>query len=238
MQVITRLAVGLCAGLASACHDPVAPPVAPTRTEAPTVVTGPPPVVAGPYTVAGVVSEGDRAVDGANVSAWIDQGNSGYSYMWARGPLLTDAAGRYQLIGLPAQAKVWLQTWKNGYVQQCAAPQVTVAGDTRVDVQLVSRATLSATSAQSPAAGFRSVSGVIYEMTAAGKQPVAGAFVDFEPIMDFPAAITYSDAAGRYLLCGVPDGRGVDIGASAGFNRFAYVSVPSGQSAGVDITIP
>ena len=42
-------------------------------------------------------------------------------------PIFTDAAGRFQLTGLPAQVKVWLQTWKDGYVQQCAAPQVTLA---------------------------------------------------------------------------------------------------------------
>src|ERR1700674_5433493 len=61
-------------------------------------------------------------------------------------------------------------------------------------VQLVSKANLSASTVQTPTAGFRSVSGVIFEITGAGKQPVAGAFVDFEPIGDFPAAITFRDA--------------------------------------------
>ena len=101
---------------------------------------------------------------------------------------------------------MWLQTWKDGYVQQCAAPQVTLLGDTSVDLQLVSK--------------------------------VVGAVVDFEPLMDFPAAITFSDAAGRYLLCGVPDGRTVDILAWLGIQRVAWVSVPSGQSTGIDITLP
>jgi hypothetical protein len=82
------------------------------------------------------------------------------------------------------------------------------------------------------------VSGVIFEITGAGKQPVAGAFVDFEPIGDFPAAITFSDAAGRYLLCGVPQERTVDIGASLGPKRVAWASVSPGQSTGVDIVLP
>jgi hypothetical protein len=240
MQVIARLAGVLpIALLASACNSPVSPPTAPTQTTAaPPVTVAGPSVLTGPYIVAGVVSDGARPIAGANVSAWIDQVGFGYSYMWAHGPLLTDAAGRYQLTGLPAQVKVWLQTWKDGYVQQCAAPQVTLQGDTNVDAQLVPKATLSASTVQAPAAGFRSISGVIFEVTAAGKHPVAGAFVDFEPLMDFPAAITLSDAAGRYLLCGVPDGGTVAIGAALGINRVAWVSVPSGQSTGVDITLP
>jgi hypothetical protein len=123
-------------------------------------------------------------------------------------------------------------------VQQCAAPQVTLLGDTRVDLQLVSKANLSASTGQTPAPGFRSVSGVIFENTAAGNQPVAGAVVDFEPFMDFSAAITFSDAAGRYLLCDVPEGQTVDIVASLGIRRVAWVSVPSGQSTGIDITLP
>lgn len=228
MQVITRFAVEVgVALLVSACNNPVSPSTAPTQTTA-----APTPTL---YTVAGVVSEGARPIEGANIGAWIE---GGYSYMGAHGPLLTDADGRYQLAGLPAQTKVWLQTWKDGYVQQCAAPQVTLLGDTRVDVQLVSKANLSASTVQAPAAGFRSVSGVIFEITGAGKQPaVAGAYVAFEPLMDIQAAITFSDAAGRYLLCGVPEGRTVGIVAALG-GRIAYVSVPSGQSTGIDIPLP
>jgi hypothetical protein len=239
MQISTRFAVGVCVVLlASACSNPVSPLTAPTQTTAaPTATISGPALLAGTYTVAGAVSEGARPIEGANISAWIDQGSSGYSYMWAHGPLLTDAAGRYQLTGLPPQVKVWLQAWKTGYVQQCAAPQVTLLGDTRVDVQLVAQANLSASTVQTPGAGFRSVSGVIFEVIGAGKQPVAGAFVDFEPLMDFPAATTVSDTAGRYLLCGVPEGQAGDIGAGLGA-RVAYVSVPSGQSTGIDITLP
>jgi hypothetical protein len=157
--------------------------------------------------------------------------------MWAHGRLLTDAAGRYRLIGLPAQVKVWLQTWKDGYVQQCAAPQVTLLGVTRVDAQLISKASLSASSAQPSAPGFRSVSGVVYESTEAGKRPVAGAFVTYEPLMDFPAAVTITDATGRYLLCGLPDEQAALIGTAVG-RRGAWVSAPPGQSTGIDITLP
>jgi hypothetical protein len=239
MQVMTRVAVAVGGALLTgACNNPMSPPTAPTQTAAAgTPSPAGPTVRTGPYTVAGVVSEGARPIQGANISAWINQGTSGYSYMWAHGPLLTDAGGRYQLTGLPAEVKVWLQTWKDGYVQQCAAPQVTLLGDTRVDVQLVPRANLSASTVQTPAPGSRSVSGVIFEITGGGKRPVAGAFIDWEPIPDFPAAITVSDTAGRYLLCGVLEGQTVNIAAWLG-GRVASVSVPSGQSTGIDITLP
>jgi hypothetical protein len=155
--------------------------------------------------------------------------------MWARGPLLTDAVGRFQLTGLPAQAKVWVQSWKVGYVQQCAAPEVILTGDATVNVELVSKSSLSA-SAVPTRPGFRNISGVILGNAGDGKQPVVGAFVDFEPIMDFPAAVTYSDNAGRYMLCGVPEGQTVEIGAGMG-GHVGWVSVPPGRST-ADITLP
>jgi hypothetical protein len=106
-----------------------------------------------------------------------------------------------------------------------------------VDVQLVSRANLSASTVQAPATGFRSVSGVIFEDTGAGKRPVAGAYVGFEPFPDVAVAFTFSDAAGRYLLCGVPEGQTASIVAVLD-GRITYASVPSGQNTGIDITLP
>jgi hypothetical protein len=75
-------------------------------------------------------------------------------------------------------------------------------------------------------------------MTTAGQQPVAGAYVDFEPVDGFLAAVTFSDASGHYLLCGVPAGETVDLGASLGPGRVGWLSVPPGKSTGVDIVLP
>jgi len=51
---------------------------------------------------------------------------------------------------------------------------------------------------------------------------VAGAFVNFNPILDFPAAKTIIDGDGRYLLCGLAEGR-----LTVEFDdRFANTSVP------------
>jgi hypothetical protein len=60
--------------------------------------------------------------------------------------------------------------------------------------------------------------------------------IDFEPVMDFPSAITVVDAAGQYLLCGLPDGVPVEICAWTG-GQSACLSVPPGQSTGVDMTL-
>src|SRR2546428_5856520 len=116
MQMSTRFVAGACVALMTGgCSTQVSPPTAPTQTTAAATTAAPGATVTGPlvltgtYVVSGVVSEGTRPIQGANISAWIDQGTSGYSYMWAHGPLLTDAAGRFQLTGLPAQVKVWLQ---------------------------------------------------------------------------------------------------------------------------------
>jgi hypothetical protein len=174
---------------------------------------------------------------GANVNAFIITGTFGYSYMWAYGAVLTDVAGHFRLTNVPADARVWFQTWKDGYVQQCAAPQVTVHGDTAMDLALVSKANLNASPSQRPVAGFRSVSGVIVETTPTAKQPVAGVFVDFEPLEDFPAAITYSDSGGRFLLCGLPQNDTVLLGAGQG-GRVAYANIPPDQSTDIEITLP
>jgi hypothetical protein len=226
MQVMTRLAMGVCmALLASACKNPTStfiPPTQPSQNPTPPAVR---------FSVTGVVAEGARPIEGARIWGWI-QGTGGDATYEAQ----TDAAGRFQLTLLP-QTTLWLTTSKDGYVQQCAASPVTVNEDTTLDVQLVSRERLSASTADThPAVGRRSVSGVIYKITDTGRQPVAGAFVDWEPFWEFSAAFTYSDAQGRYSLCGVPDASTGAIVASSE-KRAAWVALASGQSIDIDITI-
>ena len=241
IPVITRLAVGASlALLATGCGGgPASVPSAPTTVSTPGVFdeSARNRVISGTYAISGVVAESGRPIAGAKVNAWVDQGTFAYAYGWAHGVLLTDGGGRYRMTGLPAGVGVWLQVYLDGYVQQCAAASVTLQGDMAMDLALVSTANLTASTTQS-APGFRSVSGTIVEMTSAGKQPVAGAFADFEPLEDFPAAVTYSDGAGRFALCGLPQDETVRLGASLVFGRIGYATIPSGQTAGVEITLP
>jgi hypothetical protein len=165
----------------------------------------------------------------------------GYSYMWAHGPRLTDGAGRFELPNLPQGASVQLQVYKEGYVQQCAAAPFVATGQHRLDAQLVRRENVSAARDSVPpsAPGYRLVSGVVYEITSEGRRPAPQAFVDYEPVMDSPAALTYTDALGRFLLCGIPQAGRATIGAALSVGRrYAYREVPPGLDAEIEIEIP
>jgi hypothetical protein len=241
---MNRVVVLLLAGVIAGCGgSTVTSPTAPVSIPPPTGLPFPPGTTSGPNSVAGVITEmtrqGPRPVSGVSVSAWVDLGRLGYSYMWANGARASDAAGRYELGNLPDGANVTVQIWKTDYLQQCAAPTFTVSGRSTLDLRVVLTASVSADPATvpAPAQGFRNVSGVVYETTAEGKRPAPGAAVDFEPFEDFPAAVTYSDAQGRYLLCGLPDGAAATLASSITTARVAYVNVPPHQTT-MDIEIP
>jgi len=220
-------------------------PTSPSAVDDPSPNKDAPSPPRGNLTIRGIVTErlvggGVRPMAGVNVNAWVGTGGFGYSYMWANGGRRSDVTGQYELTGLPRSAIVIVDAWTDGhdYVQQCAAPPTRMEADTTVDLQLVSRENVSSTPDGIPLApGFRFVSGVIFENTPAGKRPVQGVHVDYEPVMDSPAAHTFSDANGRYLLCGIPADNPADIGA--GFNgRAASATARPGQTTGVDIVFP
>ncbi len=236
-QTIARgVTAVLLAGLACNCggQSPVSPTVVPVASPS----LGGPPSPAGPFrTISGsiveVTPEGTQPLGGVAVNAWIDQGRSGYSYWWANGPVYSDASGRYDLVRVPEAGTAHSQAWSNGYVQPCAAPVNSSSGTVVQNIYLVRRADASSLL---PALMARTPGGVVSGriLDSAG-QPIAGAFVDFEPIMDFPAATNYSDADGRYTLCGLPAGI-INLGAGLG-RRVAYVTVSAGQMT-ADIVLP
>jgi hypothetical protein len=189
------------------------------------------------YTISGRVTErsatGDVASAGAYVNAWIQQTNFGYAYWYRHGRIVADDSGYFRLPSVPAGATAQLQVWKDGFVQQCAAPLVTIQSDTRIDGQLVARDKLSVSSPPEPAPGFRHVTGVVSD----GGKPVAGAFVDYEPIPDYVGAFTFTDNDGRFLLCGLPMNQTVMVGV--GFEgRVVWVEVPPSQRDDVAISLP
>lgn len=167
--------------------------------------------------VSGIVVEGSRPIEGAQVenSNGIDRS------------VTTDANGAFQL---PPGNMRWVRAIKDGYIQACTAP---INGDAPVTVQMVSQAALPGAPLPSPS-GLRTVSGVILQMTSTGPQPVAGVWVDFEPVEDWPAAQTYTDNSGRFSLYGLPL---VALQINAfGTDGFAYTTVTPGQTE-IELTL-
>jgi hypothetical protein len=117
-------------------------------------------------------------------------------------PVTTDANGRYQFSNVPNGVVVLMGDAPHSY-QPCAAIGTVNGANGVKDLEVVdSAATRPATSADSP-----TLSGVVYRKTAAGRQPVAGAVIEYEyaPVI---ASRTITDAQGRYSLCQLPAGRG------------------------------
>lgn len=220
--------------LAGCSNGSTSLPSAPTTTPG---TIGGPTFPVGPYVVSGAVTDAVGPIAGANVNAWVITPGISYSYMYAHGPLLTDGAGRYRMTDLPSGANLWFQVYKDGYVQQCAALSLMIQGDLTMDLGLVANSNLTASVTQTASPGLRSVSGTIVEITPTGKAPVAGAFVDFEPLEDLNVANTRSDASGRFALCGLPQNDSVTLGAGLG-GRVVYVKVPPGETTGIEITLP
>jgi hypothetical protein len=110
--------------------------------------------------------------------------------------------------GIPAGFGSFIvTTWyaEGKYVQQCATT-VTLNADANQDVTLTSLQNLASGNSlrPPPVPGTRTISGVVFEVTAAGRQPIEGATVGFEGNNDITSAWTFTDASGRYLLCGLP----------------------------------
>lgn len=225
-----RLVSALClALLVAACgrDEPLvsANPVAPTAPAAPTVgiLT---------LTLSGVVAEDGHAIENALVEVWWSCGRG----CGRANQGMTDAAGRYKVAGLPEGETVWAIARKDGYLQQCIAT-VTTQANASLDVRLTSIANLSAARPLS-GPGSRTVSGAVFEATPTGRQPVEGASVAVysEALLYYGeyVAFTRSDTAGRYLLCGLPEGRIPGLYAEKQGYR-GFVSVEPGSDAIVDI---
>jgi hypothetical protein len=234
-----RLAPGVCFALFAVACDGGRSPVPTTPSNpvlsVPTPPPTPPQVLTGPYSVTSVVTdEKGRPVEAATVDACC-LGGSTYSHLHVGEPFVTDSIGRFRMTGIPPGPPLWFRAYKDGYVQPCAAAPVTVQGDVAIDLALVSRASATATASSAP--GFRSLSGTVVETTTTGKQPAAGVVVVFSAYEDFEPAMTYSDQAGRFSLCGLPAGDTVRLEAFSSWGAGAYADVPPGQPTDVELLL-
>jgi hypothetical protein len=188
------------------------------------------------FTISGVVSEmtegGARPVPRAAVSAWVQLDRAGYHF----GHPTADNEGRYRFAGMPPGAFIVLYAYKDGFRQPCAAA-LTISADTVRDIEVVSE---SALAAANPLAAMTApsprVSGVVFETTAQGRQPVEGVDIYLEWLPDLVTATSRTDRHGRYLLCGLPPGGGAVAAVKPGY-AIAWGHVPGDRDTVLDLDI-
>ena len=193
-------------------------------------------------TVSGVVADAGRPISGARVgiaALAVEPGRG--SAAWPAGATTTDAAGRYRVAltdfmeSLAKQPTVWVLASADGYVQQCPAT-ATLNGDATIDVRLTSIAALSL-ARPAAAAGLRTISGVVFESSSTGPQPVRGAMVGWEAGFDGAVVSTLTDAVGSYFLCDLPRGEINGLFASKDGLVANVPPVPAGPDAVVNIEL-
>ena len=94
---------------------------------------------------------------------------------------------------------------KVGCLHQCAV-SVTLRADVNVDLTITPFADV-VTNGLPTAPNLRHISGVVYELTDNGRQPLSNASVGWDALLDAVVAETRTDAQGRYRLCGIPMGK-------------------------------
>jgi len=204
----------------------------------PTTPVSDPPTGSANVQVSGFVWDhgptGVTLVTSGNVDAFVDMATSGY----ALGPQPIGPDGRYVVL-VPPGARIHV---KGNGRQPCAA-SVEVPGDghgVQNDLHLVSDPRqLGASLPAELAAMAPTLSGVVYEQTAAGRVPLASAAVELDGLfgLGLILASTRTDAEGRYLLCNVPQIRGLTIVAGLTGYELFYSSSELRGVATLDIDI-
>ena len=153
-------------------------------------------------TVSGIVwfrgAGGVKPYAGVNVWGWAQMAGSGQRI----GPVSTDAGGRYIFQVLPGTF-VRVQVAAN--YQPCVAG-VSITGNVTRDVHIISDPDQLGGHLPAPLLNDTpSLSGLVFEITAQGRQPVAQARVELDMIYGLGdvSATTLTDTEGRYVLCGL-----------------------------------
>ena len=183
--------------------------------------------LSGPHTVEGQVFDPYTGpIAGAGVNLWVQQGGWGVSYWWSNGALWTDEQGRFTAPDIP-DSQISVHAVRDGYVQQCAVT-VALRSNVTLNVEMTSESTLESPTPPPPqSARGTHVTGLIFETTQAGRQPVAGAHVLADQAPDWAFANTISDLQGKFLLCNLP----------AAYT-FLHVGTPGFSGSDVELTDP
>lgn len=225
--VASALVLGGCAGSGDS-RMPLAPSAGQSGPVAPE----------GQWRVSGTVwihgPSGRAAATGGRVFGWVEHGRGGAT----TGAIAVDASGRYAFFVPPTTTVVTVQGLATGH-QPCAVV-VRPTGDVTADVDVVTDA--AAFGAHLPAdlaARQPTLSGIVYESTPQGRQPVSNAWVWLDGSFGLGnrVADTRTDADGRYVLCAMPDKVGLVLQVSAlGFDLFETTTSLAGLT-GLDVEL-
>jgi len=195
----------------SACAPP--PPTAPSN-----INVFPPIVDPNSGSVSGRVlvhsGEGIEVAAGAKVFGWQEFVNGGGA---TTGAITTDADGHYRIFPSSETLRVRIAGMGGGLYQPCAVTANTASLSSSYDVHLVSD--LSLLGANLPDVFMSQgslLSGIVYELTDSGRQPLANAAIDLDGMNGDGVLIatTRTDAGGRFVLCNVPFGPSLYLFAS------------------------
>jgi hypothetical protein len=171
----------------------------------------------------------------ASVNLFVQTDTVGYSYWWAHAPLRTDATGRVSASFLPDST---ISIWVGGnwdFFQPCAVT-LDLQSSVAIDVELVAASTLNSLDPPRPQTAREPfLTGMVFETTVAGTQPVPGAQVWASDALGDAHALTITDLRGRYFLCDLPAGTEI-LARKDGFmdSVLWYANRPSAQ---VDIEL-
>ena len=219
----------------------------PNTTILPTAPTGPQAPAVPTVTLSGTVIErfSGQPIQGAQVGLRPRTYLPNRTWNWHAHLGTSDAAGHYSISGIEADfGTFWVyattQRDLSQYTQQCAT-SATLNADASQDVTLTSRENLADGNAQQPPRmpGTRTVSGVVFEVTETGRQPVADAWVGWEGDWDLVVAQTVTTTSGRYLLCGLPETRlNSPFAGKTGYSGDGlYPMIEAGSDAVFDIEL-
>ena len=157
--------------------------------------------------VSGVVymhsADGMAPAAGLRFFGWIESGQSGAT----TGPLTTGEDGSYQIIPGVNSTRVLINAASGSAYQPCAVAVTSPANGARQDVHLISDPSMLGANLPDVFMSQGSLlTGVVFETTAAGRQPVANAGIELDGLdgLGLTIATTLTDSEGRFVLCGVP----------------------------------
>ena len=191
----------------------------------------PPFPTGGSNSISGIVTRWTNGAastaSGIRVSGYVFKlDGSGYSMGW----VVADTTGRYTVTGVP-DGMVVLYAYIEGGSQPCAAIASLRGANATSDIEVVT-----------PGGGKRpgsptdspTLSGTVYINTPAGRQPVVGAYVEFEYFPDLVTATTTTDEHGHYTLCRLPKSGSLYVSSGQSPQYFA-VTLTGDQVLDVEV---